>query len=78
MAAIWVRANGSARWWYLPLTGEAANEGARRVAHVCAALAWQSDGVAPTTRPPRFDFGPDPYASFRPTASAGGKSSDGR
>ncbi|MDA0802631.1 MAG: hypothetical protein O2819_02610 [Planctomycetota bacterium] len=71
MVAIWVRGDGSARWWHLPIDGEAASPAATRVARQCAALAWATDGIPPRTAPPRFDFGPDPYASFRePPASA--------
>ncbi|MDA1007522.1 MAG: hypothetical protein O2800_00765 [Planctomycetota bacterium] len=65
MAAIWVRADGRSRWWHLPLDGTAPDANAVRLVRTCDALAWASDVAPERVVPARFDFGDDPYASFR-------------
>ncbi len=67
--SIWVRADGHSRWWHASIDGSSAEPQAALLARLCAFLAWEQDGIAPRTAPPRFDFGPDPYSSFKPPVS---------
>ncbi len=67
--SIWVRADGHSRWWHAAIDGNDAEPNAAHLARLCAALAWERDGLPARTAPPRFDFGPDPYASFNPPVS---------
>jgi len=63
-----IGAGGTYRSHVLRWSGEPApSSGGVRLARRLAELAWVSDLPEPrfATMPPRFDFGPDPYARYR-------------